>query len=235
MQKYGMVRASQGAASQASVDIERGADMTRRIGRRAIAVAIVAIVGLAVLVTPARASVPTAPTSAATGSFSFSFGPSYVQQMFKAGVFIYGASEVSVSMSDSMSLTARVPVNGASTATPTSSIQVDGEVGGIEFFNGPGATSAGMNSFVIRRTGSTGSVTGTLVGPFTKENGQFSETMPLFTLSSVRTTKSNSGWTMTAKMALTDRGASTLNTLLTTTFFKAGVRVGSFDAEVTGG
>ena len=40
---------------------------------------------------------------------------------------------------------------------------------------------------------------------------------------------------MTAKMTLTDRGATALNTLLKTTFFREGTPVGSFNADVKAG
>ena len=40
---------------------------------------------------------------------------------------------------------------------------------------------------------------------------------------------------MTAKMTLTDRGATALNTLLKTTFFREGTPVGSFNADVNAG
>jgi len=209
--------------------------MSRSKSSRTIVVASVVIAALALLTTSAQASVRTAPAKPASGSISLNFGPSSVQQMFKAGVFIYGSSDVSVGMSDSMSLGAIVPLLGESTATATTLIQTDGEVGGIDFFNGPGGTTAGIGSIVVRRTGGTGVITGDVIGPFSQETGQFDETMPVFSLSSVRTTRSTTGWKMTAKMALTDRGATTLNTLLKTTVFQGGVQIGSFGADVKAG
>ena len=155
--------------------------------------------------------------------------------MFKAGVFIYGSSDVSVRMSDSTALSAIVPLNGASTSTPTTLIQVDGEAGGIDFFNGPEEATAGIAGLAIRRTGTTGMITGRVIGPYSAEAGQFDETLPVFSLSSVRTTRSTTGWKMTAKMTLTDRGATALNTLLKTTFFREGTPVGSFNADVNAG
>lgn len=209
--------------------------MSRSTGSRTITVAAVLVAALALLTTPAQASARTAPAKPATGSIVLTFGPSYVQQMFKAGVFIYGSSDVSVRMSNSTALSAIVPLNGASTSTPTTLIQVDGEAGGIDFFNGPGEATAGIAGLAIRRTGTTGMITGRVIGPYSAEAGQFDETLPVFSLSAVRSTRSNSGWKMTAKMTLTDRGATTLNTLLKTNFFRGGTPVGSFNADVNAG
>lgn len=159
-------------------------------------------------------------------------GPSFIQKMFKAGVFIYGSSSVGVAMGGNQSLSASFPLEGTSNAAPTSLIQVDGETGGMDFFNGPAGATASLNAPVVSRTGSTGFITGTFVGPFSIETGQFAETMPVFAMSSARAKASGTGWTMTAALTLTEQGAATLNTLLKTNFFQAAARIGSLNADV---
>ena len=145
--------------------------MSRSTGSRTIAVVAVLVAALALLTTPAQASARTAPAKPVTGSIVLTFGPSYAQQMFKAGVFIYGSSDVSVRMSDSTALSVIVPLNGASTSTPTTLIQVDSEAGGVDFFNGPGEATAGIAGLAIRRTGTTGMINGRVIGPYSAEAG----------------------------------------------------------------
>ncbi len=181
---------------------------------------------------PAHATERTATLVDARGAVNIELGPSFVQQMFKAGVFIYGSSDVRLGLGDNLSMQVYFPLNGTSKASPTTVIKVDRETGGMDFFNGPMGTTAGLAALVVRRTGSTGFITGKLIGPYSMETGQFAETMPVFAMSSAHTKASGAGWTMTAFLSLTDQGAATLNTLLETNFFQAGARIGSLNADV---
>lgn len=174
---------------------------------------------------------PKVPTGA-QGSLSITFNPQVVQQLFKAGVFMYGASSVGVVRSDSGSLSAEIPLDGQWTGTPTSRIAMDPETGGIDIINGPAEASAGVGSIVVRRTGSTGRVMATVVGPFSMESGQFSQTLALFTMSSAKAARTRCGWTTQARLTLTPEGASVLNTLAKTTAFTPGIQTGSLDATV---
>ena len=209
--------------------------MARRSHRRALGLVAAVLAGLLLSATPGQAAVQSPSAKPATGSVQLAFGPTFVQQMFTAGVFIYGASSVTVRMGDSGSLSATFPPGGRSTAAPTSLIRTDGENGGLTFINGPAGATAALGSLVVRRTGGTGVVTGEIVGPFSSDTRQFAQTMPVFTLSSARAKASGSGWSMTAHMALTDQGAATLNTLLSTSIFRAGARIGSLSADVSTG
>ena len=184
-----------------------------------------------VVVGPARAAEGRAAASQATGSVTLDFGPSFVRQMFAGGLFMYGASSVSVGMGDSGDLAATFPLAGGSSATPTTLIRVDGETGGLTIFNGPAQTTASLTSLVVRRSGDVGGVVARILGPLTP-GLHYDQTMPTFALSSVRTKTSSTGWTMTAHMAVTERGAAALNTLLRTSIFRAGERIGSLRAEV---
>ncbi len=192
----------------------------------------ISTMGLLLASSPALATEQSAPPTTVRGSVSIVLGPSFVQQMFKAGIFIYGSSSVGVAMGGNQSLSASFPLEGTSKATPTSLIQVDGETGGMDIFNGPMGTTAGLDALVVRRTGSTGFITGNVIGPFSMESDQFNETIPLFAMSSARVKTSGTGWTLTSALTVTEQGAATLNTLLRSTFFQAGARIGSLRADV---
>jgi hypothetical protein len=166
------------------------------------------------------------------GAVSIMFSESVVPQLFKAGVFMYGAESVEVAMSNSGALYASYPLIGDSTSRPTTSIAVDGEVGGITFYNGPAEATAGLGSLVVRRTGRTGTVTGKLIGPFSMESGQFSKKLTVFTISQATARKTSSGWEMQGTVTLTADAASTLNTLLKTTVFSASAPIGEISAAV---
>ncbi|NQW72757.1 MAG: hypothetical protein HQ453_08495 [Actinobacteria bacterium] len=193
------------------------------------------MMGLLFVASPGRAAEQSAPPTKALGNVNIVLGPSFVQQMFKAGLFVYGSSSVRVAMSGNQSLSVTFPLDGTAKATPTSLIQVDGEAGGMDFYNGPMGSTAGLAALVVRRTGSTGFISGTLIGPFSMESGQFEKTMPVFAMSSARAKTSSTGWTMTATLTLTEQGAETLNTLLETSFFPGGARIGSLRSEVRSG
>jgi len=166
------------------------------------------------------------------GSVAIMFSESVVPELFKAGVFMYGAESVEVSMGNSGALAASFPLTGDSTSRPTTSISVDGEVGGISFYNGPAEATAGLGSLVVRRTGRTGTVTGKLIGPFSMESGQFAKTMTVFTISGATARRTSSGWQMQGTLTLTADAASTLNTLLKTTVFTASAPIGEIFAQV---
>lgn len=166
------------------------------------------------------------------GAVSIMFSESVVPQLFKAGVFMYGAESVEVAMGNSGALVASYPLIGDSTSRPTTSITVDGEVGGITFYNGPAEATAGLGSLVVRRTGRTGTVTGKIIGPFSTESGQFSKKMTVFTISRATARKTSSGWEMQGTVTLTADAASTLNTLLKTTVFTASAPIGEISGEV---
>ncbi len=206
--------------------------MTRRGRTWAVGIMALSMVTLLLVAGPARANERSARFTNPSGGIDIVLSPSYVQQMFKAGVFIYGSSDVEIGLGDSLSMRVYFPLNGTSKSTPTRLIQVDGETGGMDFYNGPKGTTASLNAPVVRRTGSTGFITGTLIGPFSTESGQFEKTMPVFAMSSARAKTSGTGWTMTAALTLTEQGAETLNTLLETSFFQAGAPIGSLSADV---
>jgi len=193
------------------------------------------MMGLLLVAGPARAAEQSAPPTKALGNVNIVLGPSLVQQMFKAGLFVYGSSSVGVAMSGNQSLSVTFPLDGTAKAAPTSLIQIDGETGGMDFYNGPMGSTAGLTALVVRRTGSTGFITGTIIGPFSTQSDQFEETMPVFAMSSARAKTSGTGWTMTATLTITDQGAATLNTLLETNVFQPGARIGSLRSDVRSG
>lgn len=199
---------------------------------RALAPMALAVAAIAVLITPAQAALPSAPARA-TGDVMIILDDSFQGPMFKGGVFMYGASEVSVALGDSGQLSAIFPLNGMATAT-SKTIVVDPETGGLEFFNGPAEASAGLGSLVIRRSGSTGTITGRISGPYSADAGQYSQTMPVFVMTAVRTSKQGGGWVMQANLALTGDAATALNTLLKTSVFTPGTKMGVLMATVGG-
>lgn len=210
-----------------------GLNRTWAVGIKAISTLVaISAMGLLLTSSPLHATERTEKLVDARGEVDLVLGPSFVQQMFKACMFIYGSSDVRLGLGDNQSMRVYFPLKGTSKASPTTVIKVDDETGGMDFFNGPAGATASLVAPVVRRTGSTGFITGTLIGPYSKETGQFAETMPVFAMSSARTKASGTGWTMTANLSLTDQGASTLNTLLATNYFQAGARVGHLDAEV---
>ena len=180
---------------------------------------------------PAAAAQPSVDRTAES-AVSITFGDAFVQQLFKAGVFMYGSSEVAVYMSDSGSLTAEFPLTGQSSNSPTRVMTVDGEVGGLSLYNGPAEATAGLLGIGVRRTGTTGIVNARVIGPYSAESGQFSQTMTVFAISAARAKRTSSGWTMRGNLALTAQGASTLNTLLKTTVFTTETPIGTLDAAV---
>lgn len=196
----------------------------------AVAAAAACTVGGGVAVGPAAAQPK--PVAVTDGAVNITFGPSEVQRLFKAGVFMYGASSVNVIMSDSGSLTATFPLGGESTTVPTTRMAVDPEIGAISTYNGPAEARAGVGSIVIRRTGTTGVVNASIVGPYSNETGQSVENVTLFTLSGVKVRQSSCEWTLSGRSALTQQAAASLNALLKTTVFTAGSRVGNVTAEV---
>lgn len=208
--------------------------MTRRIVVRTIA-AITLAIGLVSSgvggLNPAAAA-QRAAESQFPGAVNVVIGEAFVQQLFKAGVFMYGASEVTVAMGDSGALTVTFPLTGASTTRPTTAIAVDPEAGGLSLFNGPAQATAGFGNIVIRRTGTTGTVMARVVGPYSAESGQFDKTLTIFTISAARAKRTSHGWTMRGTLALTAEGASTLNTLLKTNVFTAAPTFASLDADV---
>lgn len=208
--------------------------MGRRPVFRSIAGIALAVVMLGLGVTASNTATAAQPTADphSQGVVSITFNDAFVQQMFKAGVFMYGSSEVGVYLSDSGSLTAQFPMTGQSSNRPTTALSVDGEVGGLSLYNGPAEATAGILGITIRRTGTTGVVNARVIGPYSAESGQFSQAMTVFTLSAARAKRTSSGWTMRGTLTLTAQGASTLNTLLKTTVFTTGGPVGSMDAAV---
>ena len=138
--------------------------MSRRT-RRMLVAATAMLAGLTALIAPAQASVPSS-GSRATGSVNIMLSETLQGQMFKGGVFIYDANAVTVGMGSSGVLSMQFPLTGTSTATATSSITVDPETGGVTFYNGPAVTQLGLGDIVVRRTGTTGTVTGSFIGPF---------------------------------------------------------------------
>ena len=133
--------------------------------------------------------------------------PSLQAHVFTAGIFMYAARRVSAALGYVGQLSAIFPLNGVATAT-SKTIVVDPETGGLEFFNGPAETSAGLGSLVIRRSGSTGTITSRISGPYSAHAGQYSQTMPVFATTAVRTRKRGSGWVMQANLALTGDSAA---------------------------
>ena len=93
------------------------------------------MMGLLLVAGPARAAEQSAPPTKALGNVNIVLGPSLVQQMFKAGLFVYGSSSVGVAMSGNQSLSVTFPLDGTAKAAPTSLIQIDGETGGMEGVN----------------------------------------------------------------------------------------------------
>ena len=195
----------------------------------------IASLGIWLLASPTQAAEPLASPTKVSGSVVLEMSSSLVQQMFKAGLFIYGSSSVSVVMGDGGSLSADFPLAGRSSATPTTLIRVDSETGGISFYNGPAVATAGLTSLVVRRTGSAGVVNGRILGPFSQDSAQFDQTMPVFAMSVARAKTSSTGWTMTANLSLTEQGAAAFDTLLNTTVFHAGDQFGSLNADVRSG
>ena len=135
-------------------------------------------------VDPAAAAQP-AVDRTAQSAVDITFGDAFVQQMLKAGVFMYGSSEVAVYMSDSGWLTTDFPLTGESSNRPTRAMTVDGEVGGLFLYNGPAEATAGLLGIGVRRTGTTGIVNARVIGPYSAESGQFSQTMTVFAISAV--------------------------------------------------
>ena len=180
---------------------------------------------------PAAAAQP-AVDRTAESAVNITFDDAFVQQMFKAGVFMYGSSEVGVYMGDSGALSAEFPLTGQSSNRPTIAMSVDGEVGGLSLYNGPAEATAGLLGIAVRRTGTTGIVNARVIGPYSSESGQFSQTMTVFAISAAQAKRTPSGWTMRGTLTLTAQGASTLNTLLKTTVFTTGGPIGSLDAAV---
>ncbi len=206
--------------------------MVGRTLSRVIGFAVVVALGMSVLAVPSQAAVPAAKPKAVGGNVELIFGPSFVSQMFKAGVFFYGASSVAVGQGDDGSLGAEFPLRGQSTATGTRRIDVDGEIGGISWYNGPAEALAGLGELVIRRAGAVGTVTAGIYGPYSAETGQFSQTLTVFTLSRVRTKATKKGWDMMGQLTMTAEAAGILNELLKTDVFQPGVRVGTLVSEV---
>jgi hypothetical protein len=208
--------------------------MGARLVMRVIGAALATALGVSVLAAPSQASVPAASSKPVGGSVDLVFSPTFVAQLFKAGVFMYGASSVQVSQGDSQALSASFPLQGTSTAKGTRRIDVDGETGGISWYNGPAEATAGMGVAVVRRTGDTGTVRASLIGPYSVETGeQFDTSVVAFTLSRVRTKTTTTGWSMTGRLVMTPQAADIMNELLTTDVFKPGVRIGSLSADVT--
>lgn len=167
------------------------------------------------------------------GSVTIVFDETLVPQLFKAGVFMYGAESVSVARGNSGALSLTFPLEGTSTSKPTTAITVDGEVGGISFINGPAEVTAGLISVSVRRTGRTGVVNGEIIGPFSTESGQFEKKMQVFTMSAATARRTAKGWRMDATLTLTPQAATTLNTLLKTTVFTSSAPSGELQAEVS--
>ena len=160
---------------------------------------------------PTRANERSARFTNPSGGIDIVLGPPYVQQMFRAGVFVYGSSDVELGLGDDLSMRVYFPLKGTSKAAPTSLIQVDGETGGMDFYNGPNGTTASLHAPVVRRTGSTGFTTGTVIGPFSTETGQFEKTKPVFAMSSARAKPSSTGgrWTQPSLSRIRVRQRST--------------------------
>ena len=203
--------------------------MHARVTVRAMLMALMLMMSL-VGVSTAQASELS--TASSRGSVDVTFDPAFVEAMFKAGVFMYGASEVTVHLSDSGSLSGSFPLTGQARARATSSVIVDPEVGGLSLYNGPAQLSAGLGSLVLRRTGTTGTVTATIVGPFSTQTGQFQKTMTVFTISQAAAAGSTKRWTMNGTITMTREAADTLNSLLKTTVFTADAPMGTVGAAV---
>ena len=199
--------------------------------RRTVIAMAAVLASASVLAVPAQA----ASTAKASGDVSVRLDDSFQAKMFKAGVFIYDANAVSVSMGSSGVLSIKFPLTGSSTAKATTAITVDPETGGAEFYNGPAVTTVGLGNLVITRTGTTGTVKGKIIGAFDAATGkQFSKSLTVFTMSAAQTTKSGKDWTMDADLTLTKDAANTLNSQLNTKVFKAGASFGSLSADVNG-
>lgn len=198
-----------------------------RLVRSAIAISVGISLGLGVAGFTAGAA-----QAAEPGYVTVTFSETVVPTLFKAGVFMYGAESVQVSQGNSGALSANFPLQGQWKARPMNFIRVDGETGGISFYNGPAEATAGLSITVVRRSGQTGTVTGTIVGPFTKETGQFTKTLTVYTISKATVRRTSGGWQLQGTLTLTADAASTLNTLLKTTVFTAGSPIGEIYAGV---
>ena len=169
------------------------------------------------------------------GFVSLYFSSTYTAKLFKAGVFFYGNNDAQAQMGDSNGLAAVFPLlEGSSVGWLKKKISVGSGNGNINLFNGPAETTAGLSSIVIRQAGDTGTIHARLVGPWSQQSGQFSQSLPVFTLAKVRIKTTTTGWNMKAQMSMTNRGADTLNKLLDTRFFQGGQRVGTLSTEFTG-
>jgi hypothetical protein len=199
--------------------------------RRTLVSVAAVLVGASILAAPAHASA----ASKASGDVAMTLADSFQAKIFKAGVFIYDANAVRVGMGSSGMLTITFPLTGTSTAKATTSITVDPETGGAEFYNGPAVTTVGLGNLVVTRTGTTGTVKGNIIGAYNASTGkQFSKSLTVFTMSSAQTTTSGKDWTLSADLTLTKDAANTLNSQLNTKVFKAGASFGSLSAEVNG-
>ena len=204
--------------------------MGSRFTGRAIAVVLTVMTATLITSSPAQARASATPST--RGTVAVTFDPAFVQAMFKAGVFMYGSSEVTVYMGDSGALSGSFPLDGQSRARATSSITVDPEVGGLTLYNGPAQSLAGISSLVVRRAGATGTVTAKITGPFSMQNGQFEKTLVTFTISQASARGTPQRWTMNGTISLTRDAADTLNTLLKTTVFVADAPIGTLGAAV---
>ena len=169
------------------------------------------------------------------GYVELAFGPKYTAKLFKSGVFFYGNNNAQAQMGDSGGLGAVFPLSeGSSVGWLKKKISVGSENGNISLFNGPAETTAGLDSLVIRQAADTGTIHARLLGTYSQQGGQFSQSLPVFTLAKVRIKTTATGWNMKAQMSMTHRGADTLNKLLDTRFFQGGERVGTLFTEFTG-
>jgi hypothetical protein len=109
---------------------------------------------------------------------------------------------------------------------------VDGEVGGISFYNGPAEATAGLGQPGRAAHWPDGRGRRKFIGPFSMESGQFAKTMTVFTISGATARRTSSGWQMQGTLTLTADAASTLNTLLKTTVFTASAPIGEISAQV---
>jgi hypothetical protein len=208
---------------------------------------LIAIISSTVVITGGLSSVAVsgvaneiASTSVQTGAsekgfVSLYFSPKYTAKLFKAGVFFYGNNNAQAQMGDSNGLAAVFPLlKGSSVGWRKNKISVGSGNGNINLFNGPAETTAGLDSLVIRQAGDTGTIHARLLGTYSQQGGQFSQSLPVFTLAKVRIKTTATGWNMKAQMSMTHRGADTLNKLLDTRFFQGGQGVGTLITEFTG-
>lgn len=167
------------------------------------------------------------------GSMGITLSPEAVAQLFKAGVFVYNVSEVTVGMSDSGSLTIATPLDGQWKGKPATSVAQDPETGAATVYHGTAGTRIGIGSLAIRRTGSTGTVRAQLIGPYSMETGQqWSRTLTLFTMSKASGKQRRCGWSMEGTITLTPEAAAILNERLQTTVFSAAAPMGEASAGV---